>query len=60
MRLNFRIFTLHHKVYWFWCLIFAAHYADWKRNRGSFLAACPKGRDRVSIGARHSALRARR
>jgi len=31
MRIDLRLLTLRHKVYWFWCLIFAAKYADWKR-----------------------------
>jgi hypothetical protein len=31
MPVKLRLFTLRHKVYWFWCLIFAAGYADWRR-----------------------------
>lgn len=44
MRLNFWLLALHNKAYWLGCLIFAAHYADWKRTPASVLAASPKGR----------------
>jgi hypothetical protein len=60
MRLNYRILTLHHKVYWFCCLIFAAHYADWKRNRRDFLAASPRGRAANANRRSDSAQRPRR
>ena len=31
MRIGFWILTLPRKAYWFWCVVFAAHYADWRR-----------------------------
>lgn len=35
MRINFWTFTLHHKAYWLWCVVVAAHYADWSREQKS-------------------------